>query len=251
MTSASLYAVVPAAGIGTRMGADRPKQYLMLQDKTILEHTLEQLLQFSPIEKIILPVASDDAYLAQLSVASHPKIVCCDGGKERYHSVLNGLKTLLDGGAQRHDWVMVHDVARPCIRQQDLTNLYKHASEQGVVLGVQVRDTMKRTDDKGQVVNTVARQNLWHALTPQLAPLGILLDAIEQAVKDGVAVTDEASALEHSGYRPTMLAGHPSNIKVTHPQDLQLAAAFLALSAQPSPDSAPHSPTRNTRCPTA
>ncbi|OUR60677.1 2-C-methyl-D-erythritol 4-phosphate cytidylyltransferase [Bermanella sp. 47_1433_sub80_T6] len=246
MKKASLYAVVPAAGIGTRMGADRPKQYLMLQGKTILEHTLEQLLQFSPIEKIVLPVSINDTFLSKLSIGNHEKIIQCDGGEERYHSVLNGLNTLLNIGAQRQDWVMVHDVARPCIRQQDLENLYQNVDEQGVILGVQVRDTMKRTDDNEQVLSTVARVNLWHALTPQLAPLGVLLDAIEKAVNDGVQVTDEASALEHSGYSPKMLAGHPSNIKVTHPDDLQLADAFLSMNAQVCASPASETPTRNT-----
>ena len=246
MKKASLYAVVPAAGIGTRMGADRPKQYLMLQGKTILEHTLEQLLLFSPIEKIILPVSKNDTFLSKLNIGNHENIIQCDGGEERYHSVLNGLQTLLNIGAQRQDWVMVHDVARPCIRQQDLTNLYQNVNDQGVILGVQVRDTMKRTDDNGQVLSTVARVNLWHALTPQLAPLGVLLDAIEKAVNDGVQVTDEASALEHSGYSPKMLAGHPSNIKVTHPDDLQLADAFLLMNAQLCASPAFETPTRNT-----
>jgi len=246
MKKASLYAVVPAAGIGTRMGADRPKQYLMLQGKTILEHTLEQLLQFSSIKKVVLPVSKNDNFLAKLSIAGHENIVQCDGGKERYHSVLNGLKALLNIGAQPHDWVMVHDVARPCIRQQDLENLYGNVSDQGVILGVQVRDTMKRTDDHGQVLSTVSRENLWHALTPQLAPLGVLLNAIEKAVNDGVSVTDEASALEYSGHSPKMLAGHPSNIKVTHPDDLQLADAFLSMNAQLCASLAPDLPTRNT-----
>ncbi len=236
MKQPSLYAVVPAAGVGSRMLADRPKQYLMLQDKTILEHTLLQLLQFSPIEKIILPVSENDVYLDKLEIGRHQNIIQCDGGTERHHSVLNGLKTLLSNGAKRNDWVMVHDVARPCVRQQDLENLYQHVNDQGVILGVQVRDTMKRTDDKAQVLNTVERHNLWHALTPQLAPLGTLLDAIEKAVNDGVLVTDEASALEYSGYRPKMLAGHPSNIKVTHPDDLQLANAFLLMNAQQGDD---------------
>jgi len=246
MKKASLYAVVPAAGIGTRMGADRPKQYLMLQGKTILEHTLEQLLQFSSIKKIVLPVSKNDTFLAKLSIASHESIMQCEGGKERFHSVLNGLKALLNIGAQPHDWVMVHDVARPCIRQQDLENLYQNVNDQGVILGVQVRDTMKRTDDHGQVLSTVSRDNLWHALTPQLAPLGVLLDAIEKAVNDGVQVTDEASALEHSGCSPKMLAGHPSNIKVTHPDDLQLADAFLSMNALLCASPASDLPTRNT-----
>ncbi len=223
----ALYAVVPAAGIGSRMQADRPKQYLLLNDKTILEHTLEALLSFNSFEKIILPVSAEDKYWPKLKLNEHSKVISCHGGKERYHSVLNGLKTLLNLGAKKDDWVMVHDVARPCISIEDLENIYENANEQGVLLGLMVRDTMKRTDNDGQVLKTVERNNLWHALTPQLAPLGILHDAIEQALVDGINITDEASALEHMGFQPKMLAGSPSNIKVTHPQDLLLANAFL------------------------
>ncbi len=231
MTIRSLFAVVPAAGIGSRMQADRPKQYLVIQGQTILEHTLQKLLQFKKIEKIILPVSSADSFIATLEISHHEKIIQCDGGQERFHSVLNGLKALIEQGADVNDWVMVHDVARPCVRVQDLQNLYEHAAEQGVILGVEVRDTMKRSNDAKQVIKTVERNNLWHALTPQLAPLGVLLTCIEQALKDDVLVTDEASALEHCGLVPTMLAGHPSNIKVTHPDDLQLANAFLSMAS--------------------
>ncbi len=245
MSKPSLYAVVPAAGIGTRMQADRPKQYLMLQGKTILEHTLQQLLRFSPIKKIILPVSQNDQFLSGVKSVQHEKIIQCEGGPERYVSVLNGLKALLIQGAKREDWVMVHDVARPCIRLQDLENLYKNADQQGVILGVQVRDTMKRTDASAQIIKTVERENLWHALTPQMAPLGILLDAIQKAIDDGVQVTDEASALEHCGYTPRMLAGHPSNIKVTHPDDLQLANAFLIMNSSGEQDTANNLPRNN------
>ncbi len=226
-THKTLYAVVPAAGIGARMQADRPKQYLLLNDKTILEHTVEALLAFSPFEKIILPISTQDQYWPKLKLNQHKKIITCDGGQERYHSVLNGLKVLLNLGAKKDDWVMVHDVARPCITIKDLENLYKNANEQGVILGLQVRDTMKRTDQNGKILKTVERNNLWHALTPQLAPLGILHDAIGQALSDGINMTDEASALEYVGLKPKMLAGSPNNIKVTHPQDLLLANALL------------------------
>ncbi len=224
-----LYAVVPAAGVGARMQANCPKQYLLLQNKTILEHTLQQLLNFKRIEKIILPVSKDDTYLSELSIIKNKKLVQCDGGHERYSSVLNGLKTLLKGGADLSAWVMVHDVARPCIQLQDLENLYQNANAQGVILGLQVRDTMKRADAKGKIIKTVERENLWHALTPQMAPLGVLHDAIEKAIDDGINITDEASALEYVGLSPCMLAGHPSNIKVTRPEDLAIADAFLTM----------------------
>jgi len=223
-----VFAVVPAAGVGSRMQADRPKQYLELHGQTVLEHTLNRLLAFSPIEKIVLPVSSDDAYWKDISLNGHPKIVSCEGGRERFESVLNGLKKLLECGAQKEDWVMVHDVARPCIQHDDLQKLLEDASEQGSILGAQVRDTMKRTNDKGEIITTVERDNLWHALTPQLAPLGVLIKAIETSIEDGVNITDEASALEHVGLAPKMVAGRPSNIKITRPEDLALAGMYLS-----------------------
>ena len=223
-----VFAVVPAAGVGSRMQADRPKQYLELHGQTVLEHTLNRLLAFSPIEKIVLPVSSDDAYWKDISLNGHPKIVSCEGGRERFQSVLNGLKKLLEFGAQKEDWVMVHDVARPCIQHDDLQKLLDDAGEQGSILGAQVRDTMKRTNDKGEIITTVERDNLWHALTPQLAPLGVLIKAIETSIEDGVNITDEASALEHVGLAPKMVAGRPSNIKITRPEDLALAGMYLS-----------------------
>jgi 2-C-methyl-D-erythritol 4-phosphate cytidylyltransferase len=222
-----LYAVVPAAGIGSRMQADRPKQYLSLLDQTILEHTLTRLLGFAPFKKIILPIAKHDSYFSQLPVAQHEKVSSCDGGVERFESVLNGLKKLLQLGASEQDWVMVHDVARPCITQQDLQSLFEQRNSHGAILGMQVRDTMKRCDVNGRILKTVEREHLWHALTPQLAPIGLLKSCIETCMNDLHSITDEASALEHCGYHPIMVAGLPSNIKVTRQDDLAMAQAFL------------------------
>ena len=222
-----LYAVVPAAGIGARMQADRPKQYLALGSQTILEHTLTRLLDFSAFQSVMVPIAKHDTFFSQFSVSKNAKIKTCAGGCERFESVLNGLNALLEQGANKDDWVMVHDVARPCITQADLGLLFKSRNDQGSILGVQVRDTMKRTDEQGKILTTVERDQLWHALTPQLAPLGLLKDCIEQCVENGKSITDEASALEFCGYHPKMVAGHPSNIKVTRPEDLIMAQAFI------------------------
>jgi 2-C-methyl-D-erythritol 4-phosphate cytidylyltransferase len=223
-----LYAVVPASGVGTRMQADRPKQYLTLLNATILEHTLNRLLAFSAIEKIIVVVSPEDKYWPQLSIRNHPKIDTCHGGAQRYHSVLNGLKYLKNNLAiDQMSQVMVHDAARPCIKQSDLQKLLDSACEQGSLLGLQVRDTMKRTNASGHVLTTVVRNNLWHALTPQMAPLRILQQAIQKSLDDNINITDEASALEHFGLSPKMIAADPSNIKITQPDDLALAEAYL------------------------
>ena len=225
--SESLFAVVPAAGIGSRMQADRPKQYLTILDQTILEHTLNRLLGFLPLKKIILPIAKHDQYFPLLPLAQHEKIVTCEGGAERFESVLNGLNQLLEIGASENDWVMVHDVARPCITHEDLETLFAQRNEQGAILGMQVRDTMKRCDDSGRILKTVEREHLWHALTPQLARIGLLKSSIETCITDQHSITDEASALEYCGYQPLMVAGLPSNIKVTRPDDLAIAHTFL------------------------
>lgn len=222
-----LYAVVPAAGIGARMQADRPKQYLTLDNQTILEHTLNRLLGFAPLNKIILPIAKHDTYFSSLSLAQNDHIVPCHGGAERFESVLNGLNQALELGASHNDWVMVHDVARPCITHQDLQSLFDQRNDQGAILGMQVRDTMKRCDEHGRILTTVEREHLWHALTPQLARIGLLKDCIETCMSEQHSITDEASALEYCGYQPIMVAGLPSNIKVTRPDDLAMAHTFL------------------------
>lgn len=231
MTSNSLYAVVPAAGIGSRMGADIPKQYLVLHGQTILQHTLAKLSNFSELEKIIVPISENDQWFVDQPISDHEKIETCSGGSERFESVLNGLNALLDQGVDEKAWVMVHDVARPCFQLSDLEKLFTERSEQGAILALEVRDTMKRTDSTGAIVQTVDRNHLWHALTPQLAPLGLLHRAISTCIQDGVAITDEASALEYMGLTPKTVAGHPSNIKVTRPEDLELAEFFLSHSS--------------------
>lgn len=233
-----LYAVVPAAGIGARMQADRPKQYLSILGKTILEHTLDQLLSFPKLKKIIVVISKEDDYFSGLDFSNHVKVEICQGGKERYDSVLNGLTHLKKMGAEDDALVMVHDVARPCIKQVDLLNLYHSDSHTGAILGLQVRDTMKRTDEHGNIIKTVERNNLWHALTPQMAGLNVLYKAISKSLADGVDITDEASALEYIGMSPKMVAGDPSNIKITRPDDLALAQAYLekTLSANESSD---------------
>lgn len=223
----TLYAVVPAAGVGKRMGADRPKQYLQVNGQSILEHTLTRLLCFPTFEKIMIAVNHDDPFFHNMPVSKDDRIQNCDGGKERVDSVLNGLNALLQQGADVSDWVMVHDVARPCISQNDIQLLYDARNNQGAIIGAPVRDTMKRTDAQGNIIETVEREQLWHALTPQLSQIGILKDAIEWSLQKQLPVTDEASALEHTGLKPKMIAGLASNIKVTHPDDLAMVTQFL------------------------
>ncbi len=224
-----VWCVVPAAGVGKRFGSAVPKQYLPLGVRTVCEHTLSRLLQVSAIQRIVVCLGAEDQTFRHFSLASDPRIETTLGGAERCHSVLHGLHAL-QAVAQDEDWVLVHDVARPCIRPADIEKLLHQVQAQRAVGGIlanPVRDTMKRSDPQGCIVETVSRENLWHALTPQLFPLGLLHHAIESALAENALVTDEASAMERLGYQPLLVEGHPDNIKITHPQDLPLASLFI------------------------
>lgn len=222
------WAVVPAAGVGKRMNAAIPKQYLEIQGKTLIEHTLERLLGYSRLEKLVVVLGEDDEYYQDIALLRDERIVLVKGGEERYHSVMNGLKALSDL-ADKGDWVLVHDVARPCIRHADLDWLVERLSGHSVggLLGMPVRDTMKRTARSGEITETVDREQLWHALTPQMFRLGLLNQALSTALDDQIPVTDEASAIEYAGYKPLMVEGHGDNIKVTRSTDLALASLYI------------------------
>lgn len=230
MTDASrvsgLTAIVPAAGIGSRMGADCPKQYLQLAGKTILEHTLERLLPHPAIAQVIVALAPHDRWFEALPVAADPRIVRVEGGAERAFSVLNGLHVA------QGEWVLVHDAARPCLTHGDLDALIATAMNcGGAILGSRVRDTMKRSDGEGNIIATVEREQLWHALTPQMFPTRALKRALEEGLLLGATITDEASAMERAGFTVRMVEGRADNIKVTRPEDLSLAGLFLSQQA--------------------
>ena len=217
-----LTAIVPAAGIGSRMGADCPKQYLTLAGKSILEHTLGCLLSHPAIARVIVALAPHDGWFEQLAVAADPRVLRVEGGSERAYSVLNALH-VVEG-----KWVLVQDDARPCLTQGDLDALIARAmASDGAILGSRVRDTMKRTDGAGNIVATVEREQLWHALTPQMFPAGTLKRALEEGLALGALITDEASAMERAGFTVKMVEGRADNIKVTRPEDLSLAELFL------------------------
>ncbi|MCE2596222.1 2-C-methyl-D-erythritol 4-phosphate cytidylyltransferase [Motilimonas cestriensis] len=220
-------AILPAAGIGSRMQAAVPKQYLPLAGKTVIEHSLSKLLQHPAISQVVVVLAENDRWFRQLEVAKHPKISLALGGAERCDSVLSGLHAI-----KKADWVLVHDAARPCLAHSDIELLIKHIEQhhQGVILGAQVRDTMKRSDANGNILNTVDRDGLWHALTPQAFPVQQLRHALQSALMQGVNITDEASAIEFSGEACSILPGRSDNLKVTRPEDMAMAERFLTQS---------------------
>jgi 2-C-methyl-D-erythritol 4-phosphate cytidylyltransferase len=235
MTEITYWAVVPAAGVGRRMGGDIPKQYLPLNGRPVIEHTLHRLTEHPTIAKVVVALAPDDGWWGEAAFANHADVIRVDGGAERCHSVLNALQHLL-GSAAASDWVLVHDAARPCLRCSDIDRLITQCSQHpvGGLLGMPVRDTMKRADKMGEVAETVCREGLWHAFTPQMFRLGPLRDALQIALAQGSLVTDEASAMELAGRPPLLVEGHPDNIKITHPQDLPLAAFYLSQQEQKS-----------------
>ena len=227
----SIWAVLPAAGVGSRMQAARPKQYLPLKGRFLLDHTLECMLSYPSIEKAVVVLSEDDPYWPDSQFASHSDVIRAEGGAERCHSVLNGLRAL-EGLASESDWVAVHDIARPCLRHSDLDQLFAGLGDSGAILASPTRDTMKRgtlqADGSVVIDHTVERDQLWHALTPQVFRLGELRAALEGALANGYEVTDEASAIEYAGGHPRLIAGRADNIKVTRPEDLALAELFLS-----------------------
>ena len=226
--SGRLFAIVPAAGKGARMGAALPKQYLSLAGRTVAEHTLARLLSYARIQRVMVAVAADDPYFVRLPVAADPRVHTCTGGAERADSVWLALSALA-GEAQDDDFVLVHDMARPCVRLSDLARLSAAATaaDAGALLAHRATDTVKRAGDDGRVAATLDRAQVWLAATPQMFRCGLLREALTAARRDGVTVTDEAQAVERLGRQPLLVECARDNIKITRPEDLALAAFWL------------------------
>jgi 2-C-methyl-D-erythritol 4-phosphate cytidylyltransferase len=227
VTTKSVWAVVPAAGIGSRMQADCPKQYLHLGRYTILEHTLRRLSSHPNVAGLVVAIAEHDTFWPKLTLNLSCPLHVVDGGNERVDSVQNALQFLKDH-TDDNPWVMVHDAARPLLRHSDIDVMLEqlYDDDTGGILGVAVTDTVKRVTENNQITETVCREGLWRAGTPQMFRLQALSNAITKA-SPHIKVTDEASAMEYIGMMPKMVAGHSDNIKVTVPQDLALASLFL------------------------
>lgn len=223
----SVIAVVPAAGVGSRMQADRPKQYLKINGTTILEHTVEKLLSHPQVSQIVVAISDDDPYYPELALNQNPHVIRVSGGSERADSVLSALDYIAE--QQLGEWVMVHDAARPCVQLDDIDKLISGAMNHdvGAILAAPVRDTMKR-GAQGQIEHTVERADLWHALTPQMFKAEPLWNALSEALQQGVSITDEASAFEWKGLSPALIAGRSDNFKITQPEDLALAEFYLS-----------------------
>ncbi len=216
-----IVAIIPASGVGSRMNAPFPKQYLKIQNKTILEHTLTPFIQHPLIEKIVVAVSKTDSYYSTLPLLNHAKIQLVFGGETRANSVFNALKEV-----ENEAWVLVHDAARPCLKRSDLDNILQIDDPNGAILATPAIDTMKRASGS-TILHTEDRSTLWHALTPQFFPAGSLKSALQQAFAEQQTITDEASAMEFAGFHPHLITGRSDNIKVTRPEDLALAEFYL------------------------
>lgn len=229
LTSQKLWAVIPVAGSGSRFSSQQLKQYMLIDDKTVLEHTLEAITQL-PLSAYVLAKSPNDQQLAQLNLPSAHLAHVCLGGAERVNSVLNGLYYLKNQcHAHDDDWVMVHDAARPCVQYQHLNALYQQClnTGQSAILATPVRDTLKKADTAQKILHTVNREQMWQAQTPQMVQLGVLIQAIECALANGVTITDEASALEYIGEVVHLVQGSSDNLKITYADDLRLAKLIL------------------------
>jgi len=233
-----VWAIVPAAGRGARFSAATPeappKQYAPLLGATVLEWSLRALLAEPRVHAVVVAVAADDVHWPRIEAKlDSPKLLTTIGGASRQDTVTNGLD-FLSAQAAADDWVLVHDAARPCLNATDLRALLDAVEADndsaGAVLAAPVVDTVKR--ELGDQVATVDRQGLWRALTPQVFAFAQLRHALKEATLAGVAVTDEAQAIERLGLRPALVQGSPFNVKVTRVADLGLAADILKMTEE-------------------
>jgi 2-C-methyl-D-erythritol 4-phosphate cytidylyltransferase len=235
------FLVIPAAGSGRRMVAAKPKQYLQIAGKTLLQLTLERLGAMPWFSRIVVVLAEDDRHwpgvAAALDAALQEKLQTVVGGSERYRSVANAL-TALAGLARENDWVLVHDAVRPCVLASDIAHLVESLVDEhaGGLLAVPVKDTLKEARGDGEreqlVQRTVDRSRFWLAATPQMFRYGVLQKALQAAIAAGLGATDEAAAVERLGMPVRLVTGRADNLKVTYPEDLALAAAILQAQAQ-------------------
>ena len=226
------WAIVPAAGSGKRMGSDAalPKQYLRLNDKTLLEHSLLRLDGLDILSGIVVVLGEDDAQWQDMVLDLAKPVITAPGGAERAQSVFNGIMALNEL-ATEDDWVIVHDAVRPCVRMSDMQKLVEEvsASDTGGLLAMPVNDTLKQVRPDSIVDTTLNRDQLWRAATPQMFRLGLLRQALDDAINGNIPVTDESQAMELAGFNVRLVQCSPDNIKITYPEDLAIASTVLSI----------------------
>lgn len=224
------HVVIPAAGSGRRFAATTPKQYAVLGSSTVIELALAPFEKDADCAGIVIAIAADDEHWPVIAARRGGNVTTVSGGEQRAHSVLNALRSLATH-VHNDDWVFVHDAARPCFSTGDLAALKRELADDAVggLLAVPLADTLKRADVVApRVAGTVNREGLWRAATPQVFRFGVLFRALESALAAGKLPTDEAQAVEWAGHSPRLVAGRADNLKVTTPDDLQLASAILS-----------------------
>ena len=228
MTACCLWAIVPAAGHGSRFGQTGAKQYVRLRGKSVIEHSITAVLEACPDIAVYVAVAEGDAAWRKEPISNHKQVHTVIGGENRAASVLAGLNALKKV-AQPNDCVLVHDAARPCVTVSDVQAVVAVAAKHavGALLAAPVTDTLKRANANLDVTDTLDRSDLYQALTPQVFRMGLLQDAILLGQQSNLPITDESSALELAGFKPRICAGARSNIKITFPEDLILAESFF------------------------
>ncbi len=225
-----IWAIVPAAGRGTRLPGETPKQYRRLAGRSVLDHCLSRLLAETRISGVMLALAADDAYWLDSTFADDPRVHRCVGGAERADSVLAALGALRELSPALPDdcAVLVHDAARALLPATALARLVeKPPGADGALLAIPAQDTLKWSEDGVRCGQTLERRQIWQAQTPQYFELGRLYEALARALAEGTEITDEASCMEKQGYRPRLILGDALNFKITTPADLAMAAALL------------------------
>ncbi len=225
-----IWGVIPAAGYGTRMSSEKPKQYLSLHGETILQRSCSSLLDHPDVDGVIVVLASDDSNFATLPTDLTSRMITAVGGTSRSESVASGVKKVIDR-ADEQTWALVHDAARPLLSARDLGNLIStvtQSSAPGGILATPVQDTLKRSTTDQRIDATVDRTTLWQAQTPQMFRASALLHALRYAEQSGVIVTDEASAMEQMGEQPLLVPATDPNFKITRDSDFDLANALLS-----------------------
>lgn len=238
VSAQACWGVLPAAGIGSRMASELPKQYLQVAGATLIEHSLRALLGCADLTAVVVALHAADSRADALAVFDDPRVQRVTGGAQRSDSVLAALDAVLQQAAPE-DWVLVHDAARPCVRVTDIDRLITsvRASGTGGILAEPIVDTVKQAGAQALVQRTLDRSGLWRAQTPQMFRLGELYQALLLARSRNQPVTDEASAMEMAGYPVQLVAGPARNLKVTLPADLQLAGWYLGGGADAQPGS--------------
>lgn len=223
-----IWAIVPAAGKGKRFSEVKPKQFFEINGQLVAEHSLSRLLAIAKIEAIVVPSESHCASWSQVPSIKHPKVEQVEGGEQRAHSVLNGINFLSKLAAD-DDWVLVHDMARPCITAEDINQLITAVKNHpvGGILAARVDETLKKVDSDNHIKSTVDRAEHRLAQTPQMFRYSLLKNSICACLDRDIIPTDESFAIEAGGNKVLIVEGRADNLKITRQEDLYIASAII------------------------